>query len=183
MSGKEWEQPKNYVELTNDMVLNIAKEELNKLQRSFENLKNNVKKNQKNNDKLDKINNLIQESKLDQVDKEQFINALDNLKKSIENINNENGDTENLKNKFDKVVKLLDSLIQKELDNLKNDVHNYRTLNHKNWNQWSPIRPKEVEEGIENSSENITRLIEDAKNDKSWFIREVISKLLERANS
>ena len=39
------------------MVLNIAKEELNKLQRSFENLKNNVKKNQKNNDKLDKINN------------------------------------------------------------------------------------------------------------------------------
>ena len=46
MPGKEWEQPKNYVELTNDMVLNIAKEELNKLQHSFENLKNNVKKNQ-----------------------------------------------------------------------------------------------------------------------------------------
>jgi len=181
MPGKEWEQPKNYVELTNDMVLNIAKEELNKLQHSFENLKNNVKKNQKNNDKLDKINNLIQESKLDQVDKEQFINAIDNLKKSIENINNENNDTENLKNKFDKVIKLLDSLIQKELDNLKNDVQNYRTSNNKTWIQRP--RSKEVEEGIKESSENIPRLIEDAKNDKNWFIREVISKLLERANS
>ena len=182
MSGK-WKQPENYVELTNDMVLNIAKEELHKLQSSFENLKNNVKNVQKNNDKLDKINNLIQESKLNQVDKEQFIKTLNNLKKNIESSNKENINAENLKNEYDKVTGLLDSLIQKELNNLKNDIQNSRTSNHKNWNQWPPIRPKEVEEGIENSSENIPRLIEDAKNDKSWFIRNVIAKLLERANS
>ena len=95
------------------MVLNIAKEELHKLQSSFENLKNNVKNVQKNNDKLDKINNLIQESKLNQADKEQFIKTLNNLKKNIESSNKENINAENLKNEFDKVTGLLDSLIQK----------------------------------------------------------------------
>jgi uncharacterized coiled-coil DUF342 family protein len=114
------------------MVLNIAKEELHKLQSSFENLKNNVKNLQKNNDKLDKINNLIQESKLNQVDKEQFIKTLNDLKKNIESSNKENINTENLKNEFDKVTGLLDSLIQKELNNLKNDIQNSRTSNHKN---------------------------------------------------
>ena len=103
MPGKEWEQQKNYVELTHDMVLKMAKEELNKLQHSFENLK----KSPKNNNKLDKINNLIQKSELDQIDKEQFIKALDDLKLSIENINNENINAENLKNKFDKITNLL----------------------------------------------------------------------------
>jgi len=176
-------QPKNYVELTNDMVLERAKEELNKLQLSFENLKNNAKKSPKNNDKLDKINNLVQKSELDQTDKEQFVKALDDLKLSIENINNENINTENLKNKFDKVTNLLDSLIQKELDNLKNDVQNPRTSNHNKWSQWLFIRPKEVEIGIEESSEKIPQLIKDAKNDRSWFIREVVAKLLERAYS
>ena len=175
----ESEQPKNYVELTKDMVLEKAKKELNKLQNSFEKLKNS----KKNNDKLDKINNLIQESELDQIDKEQFIKALDDLKLSIENINNENINAENLKNKFDKITNLLDSLIQKELDNLKNDVQKPRTSNNNKWNQWPPIRPKEVKEGIEESSEKIPQLIKDAKNDKSWFIREVIAKLLERAYS
>ena len=179
MTGKEWEQQKNYVELTNDMVLKTAKDELNKLQHSFENLK----KSKKNNDKLDKINNLIQKSELDQADKEQFIKALDDLKLSIENINNENINAENLKNKFDKITYLLDSLIQKELDNLKNDVRKPWTSNNNKWNQWPPIRPKEVEEGIGKSSEKIPQLIKDAKNDKSWFIREVIAKLLERAYS
>ena len=183
MPGKEWEQPKNYVELTNDMVLKVAKEELNKLQHSFENLKNNAKKSPKNNDKLDKINNLIQKSELDQADKEQCIKALDDLKLSIENINNENTNTENLRNKFDKVTNLLDSLIQKELDNLKNDVRKPRTSNRNEWNKRPPIRSKEVEEGLEKSSEKIPELIADAKNDKSWFIREVIAKLLERAYS
>jgi uncharacterized coiled-coil DUF342 family protein len=114
------------------MVLNIAKEELHKLQSSFENLKNNVKNLQKNNDKLDKINNLIQESKLNQVDKEQFIKTLNDLKKNIESSNKENINAENLKNEFDKVTGLLDSLIQKELNNLKNDIQNSRTSNHKN---------------------------------------------------
>ena len=178
MTTDKNEEPQNYVELTNDMVLEIAQKELDELKSSFEKIQNNSTKTKKNTEKLKDIHKLIQQSELDQVDKEQFINALDNLKKSIENINNENSDTE-----FDKVIEVLDSLIQKELDNLKNDVQNYRASNHKNWNQWPPIRPKEVEEGIENSSENIPRLIEDAKNDKSWFIRNVIAKLLERANS
>lgn len=178
MTTDKNEEPQNYVELTNDMVLEIAQKELDELKSSFEKIQNNSTKTKKNTEKLKDIHKLIQQSELDQVDKEQFINALDNLKKSIENINNENSDTE-----FDKVIEVLDSLIQKELDNLKNDVQNYRASNHKNWNQWPPIRPKEVEEGIEDSSENIPRLIEDAKNDKSWFIRNVIAKLLERANS
>ena len=45
------------------------------------------------------------------------------------------------------------------------------------------MRPKDIQEEIRNSSENISILIEDAKNDKSWFIRNVIARLLERANS
>lgn len=182
MPGKS-EQPKNYVELTNDMVLERAKEELNKLKQSFEKIKSNPKQATKETNKLDKINVLIQESKLDQIDKEQFIKALDDLKRSIENINNENISTENLENKLNKVTNLLDSLIQKELDNLKDDVRKNRISNHNKWNQWPPIRPKEVENGLEKSSEKIPQLIEDAKNDKSWFIREIIAKLLERAYS
>ena len=129
MPGKS-EQPKNYVELTNDMVLERAKEQLKKIKKSFEKIKNNPKQATKETNKLDKINVLIQESKLDQIDKEQFIKALDDLKRSIENINNENISTENLENKLNKVTNLLDSLIQKELDNLKNDVRKNRISNH-----------------------------------------------------
>lgn len=173
---------KNYVELTNDMVLEKAKEELNKLKQSFESLKNDITDNNviKDTNKLNEINNLVYESELDLTNKEQFTKALNNLK---ENIRNENIDKENLKNEFDKITDLLDFWIQKELKDLKEETLKFNTWNYKKWKPRQPMRPKDIQEEIRNSSENISILIEDAKNDKSWFIRNVIARLLERANS
>lgn len=178
--GKD--NPKNYVEMTNDMVLERAKEELDKLKQSFDSLKNRIidKKVSKETNKLDKINKLIQESGLDSTDKEQFTNALNTLK---ENINNENINKENLKKDFDRITDLLDSWIQKELRNLKEETLKSNRWNHKKWQPWHPPRSKEVEEEIKNSSDNIPKLIKNAKNDKNWFIRNIIARLLERANS
>ena len=111
MTGKG-EELKNYVELTKERALDLAKQELDELKQSFEEIKNNPKKTQKETRKLDEISNLIQKSELDSLDKEQFVNALNELKKSIDS---KNFDDENLKNEFDKVTELLESMIKKEL--------------------------------------------------------------------
>jgi hypothetical protein len=78
---------------------------------------------------------------------------------------------------------LLESLIRKELMSLKQGISKSKMeWNHKIWKRYR-VRPDYVQEEINNSSENIPRLIEAAKDDKSWFIRNVIARLLEWANS
>ena len=117
----EREESKNHEELTNEMVLKEAQKELNELKQSFESLKDDIidKKVSKETNKLNEINNLVHKSELDLTDKEQFTNALNTLK---ENINNENINKENLKKDFDRITDLLDSWIQKELKNLKEET-------------------------------------------------------------
>lgn len=175
--------PKDY-ELTNDRFLKEVQYELTKLKNSFESLKS--KTNKENKEKkakeLDNINDLIQESQLEEADKLKFKDALNDLKKSIENINDENINNENLRDEFDKVTELLENLIHKELDDLQNQIRNpNKTRYHNMLNPWEFIREDDVKEGIDESSERIPRLINNAKNDKSWFIRNVIAKLLDRA--
>ncbi len=174
------EDPKNYVESAKDKALDRVKQELDNLKQSFEKVKNDPQNMQGKTNKLDEISNIIQESGLDSADKEQFVDALDNLKKSIEG---SDVNSENLKTELDKVTELLESLIRKELMSLKQGISKSKMeWNHKIWKRYR-VRPDYVQEEINNSSENIPRLIEAAKDDKSWFIRNVIARLLEWANS
>lgn len=185
MTGKG-EELKNYVKLSKEKVLDIAKQELDSLKQSFETIKNDPKKIQGKTNKLEKINNIIQNSELDLKDKEHFVNALDDLKKSIDS-NNLN--KENLNHELDKVTELLESMIHRELIDLENEIWESSIMGkYKSWKKHR-IRPEkserrpEIRDGIIESGEKIPKLIEDAKNDKSRFIRNVVARLLERANS
>ena len=171
--------PQNYVEKSKEeMILDEAQKELEKLRNSFSKEKNYDNEHASN--KLDEINNLIHEN-----EKKEFKKALDDLKDAIINSKEQDKEQGNqiIEENFNEVVNLLDKLIQNELNNLKKNVQYTQTWN----NTWRDSRPPkrsiEVRKGIEDSSENISKLIENAKNDKSWFVRNVIARLLEWANS
>ena len=162
MPGKEWEQPKNYVELTESQIFEKIKNDLNPIQ---ENLSEKRMTIEDAKDELKKINERIQWTKLEQEKKKEIWNTFDNLINNLE----ENFEKNNLKTEFNEIVSLLERLIQKDLANLKLGIQ-------QNKQRRNPERPTEVQEWINLASNNLESLPD---NDTNWIANRALKKIHE----
>lgn len=167
MPGK-WEQPKNYVELTESQIFEKIKEDLNPIQENLTEKKITVKEAKS---ELKKINEWIQWTKLETKDKKEIWKAFEKLIKLEKSV-----DENSLKDEVREIINLVETLTKKDLANLKRWIKQNK--------QWrNTKRPAEVQEWIDKSGEKIPELITAAKNDKNRFVRKVVGPALERAYS
>ena len=162
--------PKNYVELPEQQqIFN----DLSKLETELANKQTLAQRKETLNQvksKLRKMTERIQKSNLEKKDKEKVFIELNIFQENID----QNINQESLNNQFKDILNSLDQIIQTELKTLRSSIF---------WFNSKTQRPTEVQQWIDKSSEKIPELIAAAKNDKSWFVRNVIAELLERANS
>ena len=107
---------------------------------------------------LQKINERLQTSNLDNNEKNEIwktFDKLNNLEKDVEE-QTLNEEVENIKN-------LLEILTNKELNNLKSTIKNYK-INE---------RPIEVQKWINQSSQHFAETINEASQDKNWIARTI----------
>ena len=162
MPGKEWEQPKNYVELTESQIFEKIKNDLNPIQ---ENLSEKRMTIEDAKDELKKINERIQWTKLEQEKKKEIWNTFDILIKNIE----ENFEKKSLEREFNKIINLLETLIKKDLASLKRWIQ-------QNKQRRNPERPTEVQEWINLASNNLESLPD---NDTNWIANRALKKIHE----
>ena len=155
----EWEQPKNYVELTEDQIFDKIKEDLTPIQENLAEKKITINEAKF---ELKKINEWLQWTKLEEKDKKEIWRAFDKLTHNLEKSIEENG----LKTEFNEVVNLLENLIQKDLITLKWGVQQ-----NKQW--WNSERPTEVQEWINEASNDLASTINDATKDKNRIARKI----------
>ena len=119
---------------------------------------------------LNKVNEWLQWTKLEQKDKNEIWKAFDKLNQLEKNI-----DENILRSEVQEIINLLESLTKKDLASLKQWIQQNKRRNTK--------RPAEVQEWIDKSGEKIPELITAAKNDKNRFVRKFVGPALERAYS
>ena len=157
----EWEQPKNYVELTEDQIFDKIKEDLTPIQENLAEKKITINEAKS---ELKKINEWLQWTKLENKDKKEIWKAFEKLINLEKNI-----DENSLKNEVDEIVNLLETLTQKDLENLKRWVQ-------QNQQRRNPERPPEVQEWIDDASNNLNNLPE---NDTNWVANRALKKIHE----
>ena len=147
MSGKEWEQPKNYAELTEGQIFEKIKEDLNPIQESLSDKKITVDEAKS---ELKKINEWLQWTKLENKDKKEIWKAFEKLINLEKNI-----DENSLKNEVNEIINLLETLTKKDLANLNREVQQ----NNKQRRIPSERKPG-VQEWIDEASDNLRKLSE-----------------------
>lgn len=148
------EKSQNYVELTESQILKKIKEDLNPIQEDLAEKKITVEKAKS---ELKKINEWLQWTKLEQKDKKEIWKAFEKLIKLEKNI-----DENSLKNEVDEIVKLVEQLTQKDLANLKRWIQ-------QNKQRWNPERLPEVQEWINESSDNFIAYFKKAAETEDWL--------------
>ena len=162
MPGKEWEQPKNYVELTESQIFEKIKEDLNPIQENLTEKRITVKEAKS---ELKKINEWIQWTNLETKDKKEIWKALEKLIKLEKDI-----DENSLKDEVREIINLVETLTKKDLANLKQWIKQNRL-----WR--NPERPAEVQEWIKESSSNLDQTINDATEDKNPIARKIWERM------
>ena len=163
--------PKNYVELPEQQQIfnDLSKLEkeltttqtLNKRKETLNQIKN----------KLAEMSERIQKSNLEKEDKEKVSNQLNNFQENID----QNISLEVLKLQFTEILNSLNTMIKKELTNLKGFI--YRSNRHTN-TQRSP----EVQSWINESSNNFDSTIDNASKDNNLIAR-IAGKAMKRLNA
>ena len=103
----------------------------------------------------------MQWTKLETKDKKELWKAFENLIKLEKNI-----DENSLKDEVNEIINLLETLTRKDLANLKRGIQKNK--------QWrNPERPTEVQEWIDESSENLDLTIHNAAEDKNPIARKI----------
>ena len=149
-------ETQNYEELSESQIFEKAREELNPIQNNLIERKITVDEAKS---ELKKINEWLQWTKLEKKDKKEIWKAFEKLIKLEKNI-----DENTLKNEVDEIINLLKTLTKKDLANLKNNVKNNKKLEN---------RPPEVQQWIEESSNNLALDIHNATQDKNPIARKI----------
>ena len=160
MPGKEWEQPKNYVELTESQIFEKIKEDLNPIQENLAEKKITINEAKS---ELKKINEWLQWTKLETKDKKELWKAFENLIKLEKNI-----DENSLKDEVKEIINLLETLTKKDLANLNREIQQ----NNKQRRIPSERKPG-VQEWIDESSDNLDLTIHNAAEDKNSIARKI----------
>ena len=156
---------KDHKNLSENEIFDKIKEELSSIQdklseKSEEKMTINEAK-----DELKKINERLQWTKLEQKNKKEIWKAFDKLLTLEKNI-----DENNLQTEINEIVTLLETLTQKELNNLKFSI------------KWAENRPPEVQQWIKESSKNLTTTINNAAEDINPIANRV-GNLMKKLNS
>ena len=152
------EKSQNYVELTESQIFEKIKEDLNPIQENLAEKKITINDAKS---ELKKINEWLQWTKLENKDKKEIWKAFEKLIKLEKNI-----DENTLKNEVEEIIKLIEKLTKRDLAHLKWWVQ-------QNKQRWNTERPTEVQEWINESSNNLVSTINDAKKDKNRIARKM----------
>ena len=160
MGGKAENNEKfqNYVELTEGQILEKIKKDLDPIQENLAEKKITIDDAKS---ELKKINEWLQWTKLENKDKKEIWKAFEKLIKLEKNI-----DENTLKNEVEEIIKLVEKLTKKDLAHLKWWVQ-------QNKQRWNTERPIEVQEWINESSNNLVSTINDATKDKNRIARKM----------
>ena len=160
---KNKDKPQNYVELTESQKIEA---ELNAIHTK---LKNDEITIEKAKSELKKINDWLQKKDIDQWYKEQIATAFDkltsNLEKNIKKIDQENAKKADIA-EIKEIAKLVHQSTNKQLNQLKQSVQHP-----------TPERPKDVQEWINESSENLVATIHNAKKDTNVVARKIWERM------
>ena len=167
MPGKEWEQPKNYVELTEGQIFEKIKEDLSPIQENLAEKKITVDEAKS---ELKKINDWLQWVNIEQQDKKEIWKAFEKLTKLERNI-----DEKTLKEEVNEIINLLETLTKKDLANLNREVQQ----DNKQRRIPSERKPG-VQEWIYMAANNIEKI---AKNWDSNIVADLASKAIARCLS
>ncbi len=160
MPEKEWEQPKNYVELTEGQIFEKIKEDLSPIQENLAEKKITVDEAKS---ELKKINDWLQWVNIEQQDKKEIWKAFEKLTKLERNI-----DEKTLKEEVNEIINLLETLTKKDLANLNREVQQ----NNKQRRIPSERKPG-VQEWINESSNNLDLTIHNASEDKNPIAKKI----------
>ena len=152
------EKSQNYVELTESQIFEKIKEDLNPIQENLAEKKITINEAKT---ELKKINEWLQWTKLENKDKKEIWKAFEKLIKLEKNV-----DENTLKNEVEEIIKLVEKLTKKDLAHLKWWVQ-------QNKQRWNTERPIEVQEWINESSNNLVSTINDATKDKNRIARKM----------
>ncbi len=144
--------------LSESQIFEKAKEQLNPIQENLIEKKITIDEAK---DELQKINEWIQWTKLEQKNKKEVWKVFEKLLKPQNKI-----DENSLENEFNEIIKLLEKSSKKDLANLKQKIK-------QNEPQWSSERPIEIQQWIEESSNNLRSTIYDASQDKNPIARKI----------
>ena len=153
----------NHENLSDKEIINETKKELEQLQKHF--LEKKITTNDTKTE-LQKINKLIQWTKLEQQHKQEIWEIFDQLINKLE----ENIDENYLQVKFNEVINLLERLIQKDLATLKRNI---QQMNFK----WNSNRPNEVQQWIYLASNNLETTINDGLNDENFIANKAAKRM------
>ena len=155
-------ESKNYVELSEEQqIFKKIQEELNSVQDKLLQKSETEITVDEAKSELQKINEWIQWSNLESQDKEKIWNAFEKLAKLENNI-----DKNTIKKEVDEIINLLETLTQNDLATLKWNVQQ-----NKLWR--NPERPVEVQQWIDQSSNNLASTIHEASQDKNPIARNI----------
>ena len=153
----------NHENLSDKEIINETKKELEQLQKHF--LEKKITTNDTKTE-LQKINKLIQWTKLEQQHKQEIWEIFDQLINKLE----ENIDENYLQVKFNEVINLLERLIQKDLATLKRNI---QQMNFK----WNSNRSNEVQQWIYVASNNLETTINDGLNDENFIANKAAKRM------
>lgn len=173
MTGKESEQQKNYVELTESQIFEKIKEDLNPIQENLSEKKITVDEAKS---ELKKINEWLQWTKLEKKDKKKIWKAFDKLTKLEKNI-----DENSLKKEVREIKNLLETLTKKNLKNLEDSVKKHvpwqSEQKHENEGQYLT----EADEWRKESSDNLDLTINKAAEEPGF--PGIIWRMMQKLNS
>lgn len=149
---------KNHINLAENEVLNKAKEGLTTIRENLSEKKITVDEAKR---EIEKIYEKIKWTNLEQQDKEFFWKPFEKLAKLERDI-----DETTLKNEVSETINLLETVVKKDLANLKNSITKPHEI-------WKNTRPIDVQKWIEQSSENLASTIDDASQDKNPIARKI----------
>ncbi len=156
----------NQKELSENQVFEKIKNDLNPIQENLSEKKITVDEAKS---ELKKINEWIQWAKLEIKDKKEIWKAFDHLTKLEQNI-----DENTLKNEVNEIINLLETLTKKDLSNLKDNIQKNTHQIHEHLNNG---RPAEVQEWLEEASNNLASTIDNASQDSNVIARTIGSRM------
>ena len=157
---------RNSENLSEKEIFEKIKNDLNPIQENLSEKKITVDEAKS---ELKKINEWIQWTKLEIKDKKEIWKAFDHLTKLEQNI-----DETALKNEVNEIINLLETLTKKDLSNLKDNIQKNTHQIHEDLNNG---RPAEVQEWLEEASNNLASTIDNASQDSNVIARTIGSRM------
>lgn len=156
------DQPKNYIELAKRQIFEKIREEIFPIQNNLSEKKITIDEAK---NELQKINEWLQWSNIENKDKKELWNAFNKLTKNLE----KNIDENNLQAEFNEIVNLLETLTNKELARLKQSIPKTQL--------YTPKRPPEVIVWVKKSSNDLIATINEASKDSNIIARTIGSRM------